>query len=232
MIVGVDPAPRKASLVCIGGNTFRGIESRAITAFVAQLVAEHSRLVVAWDAPLSFDARNGFADRPVDRVTRAWMKAHTTTGRLAPGAVSVLPFSGCPHWAISCAALGLPFGTAPGGLRLSATPGEGEQIIVEVHPAVSLARWWIALGIEGPMPRYKRGKNTGSREVRSALEVLRARLGGLGIPAEAFASDDHLDAWVAWRMGDMFVRGEATWLGSPAEGGYVVPVVGEGPALG
>jgi hypothetical protein len=44
----------------------------------------------------------------------------------------------------------------------------------------------------------------------------------LEIPDTAGRDDDHLDAWVAWKMADQFLRGKADWLGSPAAGGYVV----------
>jgi len=37
----------------------------------------------------------------------------------------------------------MPFGEGP-GLRLATDASEGDKLIVEVHPAVSLARWWVA----------------------------------------------------------------------------------------
>ena len=69
-----------------------------------------SHALVAWDAPISFSPANGFSDRPVHRAVRAFIAGQRKDGRIARGAVSALPFAGCPHWAISCAALRRPFG--------------------------------------------------------------------------------------------------------------------------
>jgi len=44
------------------------------------------------------------------------------------------------------------------------------------------------------------------------------------VEPNALIDDDHLDAWVAWKMGVDFVAGKAAWFGSASAGGYVVPV--------
>lgn len=207
----------------IGGSAFNEVEPADVPGFVEQLLAEHQRVLIAWDAPLSFDPANGFSDRPVDREVRAWVADEVAKGTLAKGAVSVLPFAGCPHWTISCAALGMPFGTPLSGLKLATTASDGDKLVVEVHPAVSLARWWVADRVPEPMPRYKRGKGVRIAEVRAALGTIRASLGRMEIPEAAIADDDHLDAWIAWRMGAEFVRGRAVLHGSSHAGAYVLP---------
>lgn len=222
-VVGVDPAPGKASVACIGGDEFEKIAPAAMPDWVQNLLEGNARVVIAWDAPLSFDPANGYSDRPVDRDVRAWVKGLGT--RIGSSAVSVLPFSGCPHWAISCAVLGMPFGKAPAGLLLAATPSAGDKLVIEVHPAVSIARWWNALVTDMPMPRYKRGKTTTAKDVRNALDRIGSGLAPLAIPQAALVDDDHLDAWVAWKMAAGFLQGKAGWIGSPKSGGYVVPIV-------
>jgi predicted nuclease with RNAse H fold len=220
-VVGIDPAPSKASIACIDGGRFQAVEPADLRSFVRRLLAEHDQVLLAWDAPLSFDPASGFSDRPVDREIRAWVRKEVANGFLRKGAVSVLPFCGCPHWAISCAALGMPFGHAPSGLKLATTPEDGKKLVIEVHPAVSLARWWVSQRVPEPMPRYKRGRGIGATGVRAALDLIRSRLPQ--IAEEAIVDDDHLDAWLAWKMGDGFLRGETQWVGSPREGGYVLP---------
>jgi len=69
------------------------------------------------------------------------------------------------------------------------------------------------------MPRYK-----GSYSKRGP-ETIAANLATLQIPNEAATSDDHLDAWVAWRLASDFLEGSATMVGTPAEGAYLLPKV-------
>lgn len=226
--VGIDPAPSKDTVACIGGDTFETIRAAHVPDFVAALVRDNARLVVAWDAPLSFDAASGFSDRAADRETRAWVKEHVQAVRIAAGAVSVLPFTGCSHWAITCAALGMPFGATDAPLLLAATPQDGPQLVIEVHPAVTLARWWVARPRTRPMPKYK---GLPKPATAAAIRAIRTELGDDAvIPEAATVDDDHLDAWVAWKMAADFTKGDAVWTGSPQAGGYVVPSLVPPPA--
>ncbi|MCA9534521.1 MAG: DUF429 domain-containing protein [Myxococcales bacterium] len=219
--VGIDPAPSKDTVACIGGDTFETIRAAHVPDFVAALVRDNARLVLAWDAPLSFDATNGYSDRPADRETRAWVKHQVQAGRIALGAVSVLPFAGCPHWAITCAALGLPFGATDAPLLLATTAQDGAQLVVEVHPAVTLARWWVAQPRTQPLPKYKGLRKDAAA---AAIRAIRTELTNeVVIPEAAAISDDRLDAWIAWKMAMDFSTGDAVWTGSPQAGGYVVP---------
>jgi len=225
-IVGIDPAPTKPAVTCTDGTDFQEIAASDLAACVSDLLKKNNRVLIAWDAPLSFDPKNGYSDRPVDRKVRAWVKAQGE--RISPKAVSVLPFSGCSHWAISCGVLGMPFGEGPAGLQLAQRPQDGDKLVVEVHPAVTLALWWVA-HVEGePMPKYK-GVKKG--EMETAIEAIRSRLSEIGIPDQAGKNDDYLDAWVAWKMGRDFVDGRAAWVGSPDEGGYVLPATEAGSLL-
>lgn len=221
-VVGIDPAPSKPAVVCRGSTDFESVCARELPAYVASLLGKLGRVFIAWDAPLSFAPENGFSDRPVDRETRAWVKSQVKAGRIEGGAVSVLPFSGCPHWAITCAALGMLFGTPPVGLQLAGESLDGAALVVEVHPAVSLAYWWVAERVDRPMPKYK---GVRKREAADARAAIRAALASVRIPATALVDDDHLDAWVAWRMAHDFLEGRAMWSGTPRTGGYVVPRV-------
>lgn len=230
MHVGIDPAPSKDALVCCGNESFERVPARELVDFVEGLAAAHEDVLIAWDSPLSFDAGNGYSDRPVDKRVRKWIKGQIREGRLATGAVNVLPFAGCPHWAISCAALGLPFAASAGGgrWRLAESANESGHRVIEVHPAVALARWWIAAGRTRPRPPLPKYKGIKKADRAPALATIRDGLNHafahLAIPEAAIQDDDHLDAWVAWRMATDFDNGQAAWVGSPSEGGYVLPV--------
>jgi len=177
-------------------------------------------VLIAWDAPLGFDS-SSFSDRPVDRTIRRFINEKVKAGVIAPKAVSVLPFSGCPHWVISCATLGYPYGPRLEGSDLSEVklvPSNQDSFcsgIIEVHPAVTLAIWWLERNIDFPLPRYKKNG--------LACKAISEALSDLEIPMEAAQSDDALDSWVAWRMGKDFLTGEAVWIGCPSIGGLVLP---------
>jgi len=208
--IGIDPAPKKDAVVCTGGM-WTDVAPDALRDFVVGAVAQSRMTLIAWDAPLSYDRVN-HSDRRVDRAARAWAKRQVELGRFEPKAINALPFAGVPHWAVTCHALGMPFGDPPGGLRLAADTTLEGPVAIEVHPAVALGAWWIEAGCSDPMPRYKQDPTACARIVSV-----------LGLPAAAAVSDDALDAYVAWRLGELFLAGAACWVGNPAVGGYVMP---------
>lgn len=216
IIIGVDPAPAKPAALWTGDG-LRRVPAIELPRHIAKVVAENERVVIAWDAPLRFDARHSMSDRPVDRVVRAWCKQRLREGVLAPKAVSVLPFAGCPHWAITCASLGFPYGTPPSGLRVASAPDDGERLVVEVHPAVAMAMRWCDLGLTDAFPRYK-GDPAACRRIGQAL----------AFPEDAWVDDDALDAYAAFWLAESFLSGAATLFGWAVAGGYVLPV---GPSL-
>ena len=88
---------------------------------------------------------------------------------------------------------------------------------IEVHPAVTLAVWWLSQEGVSTMRRDKGG----SDEAAAARKDIAGAIGN--VPQAALASDDALDAWAAWRMGRDFLTGQAEWVGDPVRGGYVLP---------
>ncbi len=214
-VLGIDLAPAKG-LHVFGEDQIREVAAKEAREFIAKEVENHERLLIAWDAPLSFDFELSLSDRPVDKVLRKFT-ADRVPQYSGPGkaAISVQCFSQCPHWSLTCFALGLPFGTRPGGLRLA--PEELSEdatgaFVIEVHPAVTLGLWWLEKGLRDRMPRYK-----------GAPEICRIIADRMGAPKEAAQTDDHLDAWVACRMAEDFLAGNARWIGNPEIGGYVLP---------
>lgn len=216
-ILGIDPAPSKKTVVWWQGAA-QSLSSAEVREFVEDRL-KASAVLIAWDAPLTFDPAHGFSDRPVDREARRWIKRKVQQNRVEPGAVSVLPFTGCSHWAISCHVLGRPFGSPPDGLEvapatyLPPTPGCG--FVVEVHPAVALAILWLEKYAHKPFPRYKGGRQFANQCERIAQN--------LGFPEKAGTCDDALDAYMAWWLADRFTRGEAFFFGESHSGGYLLP---------
>jgi predicted nuclease with RNAse H fold len=217
-IIGIDPAPRKG--LCVWGAKGFELKVPALQSreWLRQQMARQHSLLVAWDAPVSFDRSVSFSDRPVDKALRAFISEHVKSNEIENKAVSVLTFSGCQHWAITCEVLRTPFGQDAAAAVLPKVPVEIKQglNVVEVHPAVTLALWWMDKKLAKPMPRYK-----GSPEACAAI----AR--ALDLPTEASRDDDILDAYVAYRMAVDFVNGSAIWVGTPVVGGYVLPLTAD-----
>jgi predicted nuclease with RNAse H fold len=214
LTIGIDPAPAKPAVEWSADGK-REIAARDLPARMETLAATGAPTLVGWDAPLSFETSR-FSHRTIDALAGRWMRRQVKEGRLAKGAVSVLPFVGCPHWAITCEALGIPFRSssrAHPAWKLVASPDEIDgACVIEVHPAVALAVRWVASGAADPMPVYKRDPEACAR--------IAARL---GIPSESATDDDTLDAYVAYELTVVFARGTARWVGNPASGGYVLP---------
>ena len=177
----------------------------AIREFITECIRENPATLIAWDAHLSF-APTDLSDRTVDKVVRIWAQSYVNRRRFAEKAVSVRIFSGLPHWVVSCASLGFPFGTPPSGLQLAdAAPGTSEPrpLVVEVHPAVAIGAWWLASACPDPLPRYK-------GDARACARVAAE----LDFPPTSGKDDDTLDSFVAYRLGELFIQGDARWLGS------------------
>jgi hypothetical protein len=122
-VVGIDPAPTKPAIAYQDGG-WTQIKPTALRRFIAEIAEGPTPTLIAWDAPLSYD-RGDFYDRRVDKVARAWIKQHVSLGHFEDKAINARPFAGLPHWAVTCDALGLPFGTPPAGLQLVARGSRG-----------------------------------------------------------------------------------------------------------
>lgn len=231
LFIGIDPAPSKPTVI-VYGYADGEPESISLPASKVRdwLEKQTPRRLVAWDAPLSFAPRFGYSDRPVDRAVRAFVNQQIKDGKFAAGAVSALPFSGCPHWAITCNVLGRPFGR-PEAYHMPATQGDlGREgpFAIEVHPTVAVALWWLAdEGAAKPFTRYKPGGGLRAHDVDANRSALVPALGRwTKLPEAFFSSDDKIDASVAWFMAKEFAAGRAAWIGGPEHGGYVLPDVG------
>jgi hypothetical protein len=241
--IGIDPAPKKGLAIFdpqppAGAKRFRHITAKNARVWLAT-ERESRGPLVGWDAPLYGAFGGEYVARPIEKL---WRKFEKEFG----SAVSVLGFSGCPHWTISLDVLGRPL---PDRLATSAPRlplrFPGDEIgpgVVETHPAVALAMVWP----EGEkLPVYKASKKNPKKDARKAVRAIQDFLGnnakrlfGVGWvnlptnkadveydPSEksALTDDDWLDAEVSYLCVEAMCRGHATLLGDRVNGGFVVP---------
>jgi hypothetical protein len=146
-ILGIDPAPQNNSAVLVSVGeaepTYQICKPSAVRPFLED-VASSSPAIIAWDAPLSFDPRNGLYIRPIEKQAQRVAAILVSRHVIEPSAVNTLAFAGCPHWTISCSALGMPFGQRLDRSAILATPRDFDGLrigVLEVHPALTMALW-------------------------------------------------------------------------------------------
>ncbi len=246
-VIGADPAP-KGGIDYFDGKKFGKVKAESdCRKKFADLSDNNNINLIAWDASISFERENGFSSRPIELTACStvipWLK-EAQNEHLMPGAVSVLPFSQCSHWAITCECLGMPYENSKKDsvqYEIAETrnslliPNKTTRFVIEVHPAVSMAVWWVAKNLgDTPFPQYK-----GSKKQKDAVKIIRNALQTAGLISDEVEEskedniwdDNQLDAWVAWKMGVDFLTGDAVWIGSPHEGGFVLPKEADNPEL-
>ncbi len=213
--VGIDPASGKKT--CIWYNdSYEFVKPQNVRAHLEYLFCNNNeKYIIAWDAPISF-SNISYSDRLIDKVSRRWVKTNIENNIFEKKAISALPFSGLSHWVISCKALGVPFGEPLINSSLAMHQKyyeENRNLIIEVHPAMSMGLMWVDASINTPFPVYKKSKP--AREL--IVKVL-------GFPEVCIESDDILDAYVANLMAKQFISYSAMYLNNPRDGSYVLPV--------
>ena len=237
-VVSVDPAPAKDAVVCDG--TFRRVPAAELPDFCRSL-AEREDVLLLWDAPLSGPPSGGPTPRSAySQRTAERFFSRAATGYKAPEGIAVLPYAGCPHWAITRASLGLPvcgrYGLPLGDLPFllatdAADVAAGGRRVVETHPAVAAWLWLRTAGEPERAWAYKGAKaGVGIDEMWAGLRAawsatlwpgVRGALDALPEPAD----DDELDAAVGWALGTALAAGDPAVdiLGSPETGSFAVP---------
>ena len=236
-VVGIDPAPTK------GLDTFDGsdrhIPLSGARSFVHSLYSDQGALV-CWDAPLTgpptaavFGGEgtgSAFSQRPIESFF-----SKSGTGFKTPPGISVRPYAGCPHWALSRALLGLPrvgpydadHEQLPLKLVTSGTPPTSGFHVVEVHPAVAIWLWCRERRDSTASWEYKKSASV-SDELWNLLLAnpdIERVLSGAG--GDRPTSDDVLDARVAYALGRLWLdrSGSVTLLGSADHGSFLLPQI-------
>lgn len=228
-VIGIDPAPTKRSAV-YDGKSFAWWDALEVADRVAELAIQHRNVLVTWDAPLSIDPEgtSRFYSRQVDRTAGARVKEWVAAGRVEQGAIGISPAASCPHNYLSQATLALPVGNPKPPwtlLKVGDQPPRSGHHIAEVHPAVALGAWWDG---KWPMPCYKLGGGRKAQAVRAGrLSIVQWLQRAHGFPQGAPDSftDDHVDAWVAWRLGAGLLRGDVVTWGPRVGGNYLMPTI-------
>jgi hypothetical protein len=222
-VVGVDTAPKKSTTLFDRQNGWREIEAFDLPAAVIEWSQEESFLA-CWDAPLTIGmGHDRFYERPIESFFRNHREFTTPEG------ISIRPFSGCPHWAITHASLRLPRTNSTdevqNQLPLSfiaegKPPQKRGAFVVEVHPAVAIWLWCRDALPDGPWT-YKKLKR--SREI--VWDELQ-RVIPDHLPDATPKDDDQIDSLVACVLGELWVAsGNVELLGDNSSGSFLLPAV-------
>jgi hypothetical protein len=108
-VIGVDPAPKKGATIYDPTSDANGgwatVNACELPDHVTTLVNSRDDLLICWDAPLTAGKQGEtgcYYERPIERFFRN-QKRWT-----APKGISIRAYAGCPHWAVTRAAVGLP----------------------------------------------------------------------------------------------------------------------------
>ena len=259
-VVGIDPGPKKG-LHCFDGTgetpkpeQIPLSESRTYL----QSLEKDASALVCWDAPLTgppplstaFDGQGPKGSDLSQRPIEAFF-SRNKNGLKVPKGISVMPYSGCPHWTISRALLGLPrmgpYDQADGlPFQLCTTndPPSSGPLIVEVHPAVAL--WlWTKEEYESQNDiswQYKKEPETLAKLAKcliaklpegSLREMLQAIIyNNLESTDEngkviGGCTDDDLDCFIAYALGTIWLQdnSKVILLGDSDTGSFLVPNV-------
>ena len=235
-VVGIDPSPGKGSTVFDGESFITSsdkrtyLEANELFDYLDQL---GSQTLVCWDAPLTGPAkpdevmsREGKQRPYTQRIIEQFFSSNE--GIKAPKGISVLPYSGCPHWTLSRALLGLPR-VGKWDCPLQNLPFElveeddakkrdwTKRKVVEVHPALALFLW------------SKRSQEKSSWEYKKFDEVFEevkieflSAVKPLGVRKPK--NNDELDALVAYVLGKRWLDGNTVaLLGDENTGHFLTP---------
>ena len=235
-VIGIDPAPRKG--LSIFDGQFRQVAIEGARTYISTLEAEPN-VLICWDAPLTgppaevtdggAGAGSNFTQRPIEKFF-----SRKETGFKTPPGISVLGYSGCPHWAVSRSLIGLPR-TGPYDLAQipfslaaddSKRPLNGRNI-VEVHPALAL--WlWCRQGMDDHASwKYKTNRSVLAEMWNLLLRAPEVAAVLKSDSIEPPCSDDELDARIAYTLGSLWLsnRHSVKLLGDVNQGTFLLPQV-------
>lgn len=237
LVLGIDPAPAKKTVIFDGKEFIIKDHNELI-----EYLKDHENVLICWDAPLTGphgckkNVTNAFSQRPIEAF---FTRSHKKYDFKVPKGISVMGYSGCPHWAITKSVLGLPkIGQyeqeieTPYQLITSDLYSSG-KCVVEVHPAVAIWLW-----CKGDIPEemtwlYKSDRVTFgiileklatkkiiSIEIKNMFDAILKKHKGK-IP------DDHLDAYIAWYLGNQFLHKKqehpVVLIGNTNTGAWLLP---------
>lgn len=237
-VISIDPAPSKENTVC-DGKSFREKQAAQLR---TMLEGVGRNTLICWDAPLTGPQnpdQAGKAKRDLSqRCIESFFSRGVTRFKTPPG-ISVRPYSGCSHWAITRSLLGLPR-TGPHDakyedLPFHLLPGKDRNetprpTVVEIHPAV--AAWLWCRGKSGfPKETEKWSYKKCARLREKMWDVIRNE--ARGVDCTDPEDDDDFDAAVGYLLGRLYLRDRdepvsgrsVILLGNRRTGSFLVPNV-------
>lgn len=243
-VLGIDPAPSKKSVV-FDGKTFYSLTINELEEFLEEEKKNHKSILISWDAPLSSALEKDNFSLSIRKIESFFYRQSKTAksldeGRGIPHGISTLGFSGCPHWTISQYLFGLPIlnpklqKTSVFKLLMSRDElNSSAYEITEIHPALSM---WILLkqGLQN-YPLFKESwqyKGNSAKETLQRREILIEKLLSLTLVKDVLGSDvniksdDELDAFVCWLMGELLVQNDerVNIYGDAIRGSFLLPM--------
>jgi len=224
VVLGIDPAPAKQSVV-FDGKRFYHFTPKELKEYIDILTIQEEPLFVAWDAPLSAALGEDDFSLTIRRIERFFNR----NGRWAkemfiPEGISTLGFASCPHWSISQYIFGYPAINVNyhNGMKFELVMDNevpfqerAGHFITEIHPALSM---WILLkeSIDDPLFNDSwKYKGDSSKSTKKRSHIIVEHLFTLAITQEyidtskiSISMDDELDAFVCWLMGRALVDGD------------------------
>jgi predicted RNase H-like nuclease len=218
-VIGIDPAPTKETTV-FDGDDFKNYEYKGLIDFIEKLKKENEKVLICWDAPLSFSIENQetpFSKRPIEKFfsQKNWMKT--------PSGISVMGYSSCPHWMISQYIVGYPqanqfFNSFNPPFELIFDNSNFKHAITEVHPAVALWLWCRDVK-KGKKQDWSYKKHISILD--ELVEILKKKE---IIPKDrVIKNDDELDAFIARKLGKMWLENKVECLGNNETGAFLIP---------
>jgi len=237
LVLGIDPAPAKKTVIFDGKEFIIKDHNELI-----EYLKDHKNVLICWDAPLTGphgckkNVTNAFSQRPIEAF---FTRSHKKYDFKVPKGISVMGYSGCPHWAITKSVLGLPIiGKYEQEIKMPfmLITSKEENIIksvVEVHPAVAIWLWckedlpkemtWLYKSDRvtfGIILEKLATKKIISTEIKNMFDAILEK-------NKAKIPDDYLDAYIAWYLGNQFLHNTpihpVALIGNVNTGAWLLP---------
>lgn len=227
-VIGIDPAPSKDSTI-FNGEDFDQKDYKKLQEYLNDLKKSKSKILICWDAPLSFSIGN-YMDEKVSLFYQRKIEYFfsRSEGAITPAGISVRGYAGCPHWAISQYLIGYPKINSfcknfEPDFNLVFSNENIRKSVTEVHPAVAIWMW------------CKKGKNAAwtwnYKKDKKVFRKIVKELSSKGIIVHDFeekiTTDDQLDSYIAWVLGKRWMekKGEVQILGDNNTGSFLLPYI-------
>ncbi len=225
-VIGIDPAPSRDSTI-FDGKYFDQKCYKKLHEYINDLKQSKSKILICWDAPLSFGIGNCTDEKASPLYQRKIEYFFSRkNGKKTPTGISVRGYAGCPHWTISQYILGYP---KIGAFDQKFNPpfnlifdkNKITKSVTEVHPAVAIWFWCINKKAKLNNWNYKKDSSTFKKilEILVSKEIISQEV------KKKIENDDQLDAYIAWKLGDEWIKNNRNVeiLGDNNTGSFLLP---------